>query len=278
MPWQPDSTWSPLTPGSGISNGGVWRTSDGLVVKRLLPGAENPAHYTYWRRQAEVAASRLLETTTGLRAPRCVRVEHDPDGITLWTEAIDGGAVEVIDAAAALGRFNANELKPADWFARQVLRDRLANDERRGGWVALESAAVVPEPVRRSGARLWSRRHAVLAELDRLPQTLVHGDFHPLNLLGRDGDVVIATDWEQFGIGPVGFDLGYLLLSTDHPLEKLVAAYRVGDAEVVRRGTVLTAAVTAVARAAWSLGQPEPGDHVERLVRLADVVAEAVEG
>jgi hypothetical protein len=40
---------------------------------------------------------------------------------------------------------------------------------------------------------------------------------------------VVAIDWEQFGIGPVGAELG----------------------------------------------QPEPGDHLDRLNRLADIVAEA---
>ncbi|TDW93857.1 hypothetical protein EV137_1153 [Kribbella pratensis] len=47
-------------------------------------------------------------------------------------------------------------------------------------------------------------------------------------------------------------------------------------ADSVRRGAVLIAAVTLVARAAWALGQPDPGVHVERLVTLSAVVDEAV--
>jgi aminoglycoside phosphotransferase (APT) family kinase protein len=93
-----------------------------------------------------------------------------------------------------------------------------------------------------------------------------------VNLLGRDGDDVIAVDWEQFGLGPAGFDLGYLALAVDTPLDELVAAHG-GD---VRRGAVLVAAYTGVSRAAWALRQPEPGDHVERLARLSAIVDEAV--
>jgi aminoglycoside phosphotransferase (APT) family kinase protein len=122
-----------------------------------------------------------------------------------------------------------------------------------------------------------------MAELDRLPQLVVHGDVHLPNLLRRDGDDVIAVDWDQFGIGPLGFDLGYLLQSTHAPAGELVAAYQAGSsaawpADQVRRGAVLTAAVTVVARAAWSLGQPDPGEHVDRLLGTAELVAEAADG
>ena len=263
-----------------MSNGGVWRTPDGFVVKRLLPGVERPDHYAYWRRQAEVASSGLVEETTGLRAPRCLKVESDPEGISLWMDAVATTTIGPVESAVALGRFGLNELGHAEWFARRILRDRLANDEQRGGWARLASDPGLPAELREHCEHLWVRRADVMRALDRLPQQVIHGDAHPLNLLRRDGDDVIAVDWEQFGIGPLGFDLGYLLLSTDHPLDELLLGYQDGSVgawptELVRRGTVLTAAVTVVARAAWSLGQPEPGDHVDRLLRLADVVAEA---
>jgi aminoglycoside phosphotransferase (APT) family kinase protein len=79
---------------------------------------------------------------------------------------------------------------------------------------------------------LWVRRDAALAVLDELPRVPTHGDAHPVNLLGRDGDDVLAIDWEQFGLGPAGFDLGYLLLAVDRPLDQLLAAHG-GDLDAV---------------------------------------------
>jgi aminoglycoside phosphotransferase (APT) family kinase protein len=139
--------------------------------------------------------------------------------------------------------------------------------ESRGGWDALTRAGLSSPAIE----ELWVRRDAALAVLNGLPRVPTHGDAHPVNLLGRDGDDVIAIDWEQFGLGPAGFDLGYLALAVDNPFDTLVAAHG-GD---VRRGAVLVAAYTGVSRAAWALGQPEPGDHVERLVRLSEVIDEA---
>jgi hypothetical protein len=94
-----------------------------------------------------------------------------------------------------------------------------------------------------------------------------------VNLLGRDGADVLAIDWEQFGLGPAGFDLGYLLLGTDASLDTLVAAHGGGG---TRCGAALVAAYTGVSRAAWALDQPRSGDHVARLDTLTSVIDEAV--
>lgn len=64
----------------------------------------------------------------------------------------------------------------------------------------------------------------------------------PANLLGRDGDDLLAIDWEQFSLGPAGFDLGYFLLAVDVPRD-----------------------------------EPHPGDHVRRMLDLFTVVAEAAD-
>ncbi|WP_433168552.1 phosphotransferase family protein [Kribbella sp. CA-247076] len=263
MTWRPSPEWYPLTTGTGQATGGVWLTNDGVVVKRLVSGVENARHHAYWRRQALVASSGLVTTTPGLRSPACLGVEEDPDGITLRLARVEAATWSPQALAAALGRFAGAEVDEPTWGAREVLRDRLRTVERRGGWSALPQYEA-----------LWVRRDAALAELDALPRVPTHGDAHPVNLLGRDGDDVLAIDWEQFGLGPAGFDLGYLLLAVDTPLNELLDAHG-GQTDAVRRGAVLVAAYTAVSRAAWALTQPDPGDHLERLETLSDVIDEA---
>ncbi|WUJ69026.1 aminoglycoside phosphotransferase family protein [Kribbella soli] len=268
MPWNPSPAWRPLTSGTGQATGGVWLTPDGQVVKRLLPGVEDPRHHAYWERQALVAESGVVAGTPGLRAPVCLGVGRDSAGITLRMAYTPAAEWTGEGLAEALGRFAGCSVGEPGWGARGVLRDRLRAVELRGGWDGLKRAGLSSPAIE----ELWGRREAALGVLDGLPRVPTHGDAHPVNLLGRDGDDVIAVDWEQFGLGPAGFDLGYLALAVDTPLDELVAAHG-GD---VRRGAVLVAAYTGVSRAAWALTQPEPGDHVERLARLSPIVDEAV--
>lgn len=274
MSWQPSPAWQPLTSGTGQATGGVWRTPAGEVVKRLVPGVSDPRHHAFWERQALVAESGVVAGTPGgLRAPVCLGVERDADGITLRTAYTSPVEWAPESLAAGLGRFAACSAAEPAWGARDVLRDRLRTVERRGGWRALGRAGFGSAAIE----ELWARREAALAVLDGLPRVPTHGDAHPVNLLGRDGDDVVAIDWEQFGLGPAGFDLGYLLLAVDVPLEDLLAAY-VGDRSTgaARCGAVLVAAYTGVSRAAWALMQPDPGDHISRLATLSAVVDEAV--
>ncbi|TCC16993.1 aminoglycoside phosphotransferase family protein [Kribbella speibonae] len=267
MPWHPASDWKPLTSGTGQATGGVWRTPDGQVVKRLVRGVTDPRHHAFWERQALVAESGVVAGMPGLRAPACWGVERDADGITLRMAYTTAVAWSAEGLAGALGRFAGCSVAEPDWGARDVLRDRLRTVERRGGWGALSRAGLATPAIE----ELWARRESALDILDGLPRVPTHGDAHPVNLLGRDGDDVIAIDWEQFGLGPAGFDVGYLLLAVDVPLDDLVAAH--GGEEAVRCGAALVAAYTGVWRAAWALTQPHPGDH---LVGLAGVVEEAV--
>jgi len=269
MSWLPSPDWQPLTAGTGQSTGGVWLTPAGQVVKRLVPGVDDPRHHAYWKRQALVASSGIVATTHGLRSPDCLGVEEDPAGITLRMAAVAPADWAPDELAAALGWFGRCQVDEPGWGARDVLRDRLRTVERRGGWAALARTGLGSAAI----DELWVRREAGLAALDKLPRVPTHGDAHPVNLLGRDGDDVIAIDWEQFGLGPAGFDLGYLALAAHTPLDELVAAHG-GD---VGRGAVLVAAYTGVSRAAWSLGRRDPGDHIDRLLQLEPIINEAAE-
>ncbi|MEV0285423.1 MULTISPECIES: phosphotransferase [unclassified Kribbella] len=266
MTWQPSRSWRPLTTGTVQATGGVWLTGDGQVVKRLVPGVEDPRHHGYWRRQALVASSGVVASTPGLRSPVCLGVEQDASGITLRMARVEPVVWSGEALAGAPGRFARGKVAEPSWDARNVLRDRLTTVERRGGWSAL--------PRHPATDALWVRRAAALDVLDTLPRVPTHGDVHPVNLLGRTGDDVLAIDWEQFGLSPAGFHLGYLLLAVDTPLDELLAAQG-GDLDAVRRGAVLVAAYTGVSRAAWSLTRPAPRHHLDTFEQLLPVIEEA---
>src|SRR5215218_9194935 len=105
MTWHPAADWRPVTSGTGQSNGGVWLTSDRQVVKRLVPGVEDPRHHAYWQRQALVAESGIVAATPGLRSPSCLAVERDPAGITVRMAYVSPARSSPHGLAAALGRF-----------------------------------------------------------------------------------------------------------------------------------------------------------------------------
>ena len=88
----------------------------------------------------------------------------------------------------------------------------------------------------------------------------------PANLPGRSGDDVVAVDWGTVGIGPVGADLGYYLLSAREEFEPLLDAYLLGlpDGLATREQAALGASVTAVYtvlnRAEWALARVAGGE------------------
>ena len=210
--WEPQPGWLSVPGGTGPSTVGVWRTELGgqpLAVKRLArPGPGDPAelsdptHFAYWRREADVAESGLALSTPGLRGP-VTAVEEDAAGITLTSDWVEDAGTNGLFVAHALGRFAAADLGDRPWLARDLLRRRIARVEHRGGWptLARTSAADLADS-------LWSRREHFLQQYDALPPVAHHGDVAAGNLRGRDGDLVVAIDWQSLGSGPVGTDLG----------------------------------------------------------------------
>jgi hypothetical protein len=270
--WQPEPGWHPLPGGTGTSTVGVWRTVLGgrpVVVKRLArPGDHDPAelsaprHFAYWRRSADVVTSRIgLERTAGLRAPVLTSVEEDDEGITLVQDWVEDAANSGLFCAVALGRFAGAELGDHAWLARHQLRDRLARVERRGGWPTLARTTVADV-----ADHLWRRRTALLDELDALPQVAQHGDPAPVNLPGRQGDDVVAIDWSCVGHGPVGHDLGLLMLGAREEFEPLLDAYLLGlrpglaTREQAAQGARVSAVLTALSRAEWALSRVAGGE------------------
>lgn len=268
--WEPDPAWHPVSGGTGTSTVGVWRTQragDPLVIKRLAaPRHDDPSelsdprHFAYWRREADVAVSRVVDASPGLRST-VLDVAEDDDGITLTREWVEDAALNGLYLAHALGRFAGADIGRGRWLAVDQLRDRLGRVERRGGWPTLARTTVADV-----ADRLWSRRETLLREVDALPLVPQHGDPAAQNFPGRDGDDVLAIDWATLGRGPVGADLGLLLQGAREDAEPLLDAYLMGlpdglaTREEAMLGMRVSAAYTALSRAEWALARVAGGE------------------
>lgn len=269
--WQPEPGWHPLPGGSGPSTVGVWRAAFGdqpVVIKRLaLPEVDDPPemldprHPAYWRREADVLLTGIVQGTRGLRGVTAA-VDEDATGITLTREWVEDAAVSGLFVAVALGRFAGAELPRPRFLAADLLRTRLDRTERlAGGWPTLARTTVADV-----ADHLWSRRHTLLDQLDALPQVPLHGDPIAANLPGRAGDDLVGIDWGSLGVGPVGVDLGLHAVPAREGFEPLLDAYRLGlppglaDPDDVLHGARVAAVLTALSRAEWALARAAPGE------------------
>lgn len=272
--WEPDPSWTRLRSGGGGSTVGLWSAeADGRrwVVKRLAPPDDpvlhDPRHAGYWRREAEVAMHADRFAGPGLVLPAVRRVDEDAGGVTIWFEDVPGPPPTALFAARALGAFAAGPPPDLPWASRSLLAGRLSMAEVRGGWPTLRRTTLADV-----SEALWSRRGHWLDRLAAGRQGPVHGDVTPGNLLGSRGEDVVAVDWQCFGAGPVGADLGYYALSCREDFDVLLDAFLDGVAtvddspptasareEVVAAARV-TAVYTALSRAEWVLSVAARGE------------------
>lgn len=297
-PYDAEQLYSPVAGATG----GVWRVrmADGaLVLKVLRPGddgsprwraSSDEANGYYWRREARALAQGPLTeafagTPDGLRPVRCHAVVERADGsIALWLEDLTGAPAagwpfeRYHRAARQLGhaqaRLASSTLLDAPWLSQTWLREYAARHHDAGDvlddptlWYSPLARAVFTRPQPLETAALWRGVPARLDELDALPQTLTHFDFHPGNLFDAAGDTVVL-DWAYAGRGPVGLDAAALVLEAvfDYhvPGERIgelfdlvAAGYAAGhaaaggplDAAGVRRSMALAATT----KLAWTL-------------------------
>jgi hypothetical protein len=271
--WQPDPAWVALPTGGGPATVGVWRAAhEGrpAIVKRLgrptaddPPALEDRQHGGYWRREAEVALSLGVVDGPGLVPPEYLRCEEDEDGITLWSEEVAAEPPTSLLVARSLGRFAGAPYVETAWAARRTLTDRLAIAESRGGWPTLNRTTLADV-----ADHLWTNRATWTQRRDAAPTGRLHGDAVPANFLATRGEDVVAVDWQGFGVGPVGTDLGYFALSAREDFEILLETYLEGlaasgtdaDPELVRTSATVMCVYTVFSRAEWALSRVAPGE------------------
>lgn len=270
--WQPDPAWTVLRGGGGPATVGIWRArvadKDAIVKRLRKPGPDETVladrtHAGYWRREVEVALDPKVVDGPGLVPAAVLRLEEDDEGATVFTEETVADPPTSLFVARALGRFAGAPYVEVGWAARRTLLDRLAFAEDRGGWPTLSRTTLAD-----TAAHLWEHRGRWLASYGSGPMGRLHGDAVPGNFLASRGDEVIAVDWQGFGIGPIGSDLGYFALSAREDFDVLLEAYLRGLAEAGSAADPAAAAAAATvfvvytvfSRAEWALSRVAPGE------------------
>jgi hypothetical protein len=187
-----------------------------------------------WNREVLTYQSGVLaDLPAGLAAPCCFGIGEGAGLVWLWLEDLADAVgprwpiARFALAARHLGRLNgaylaARPLPDYLWLQRTLLRWRVRRNE--AFWAAFEALRDTPwgrrcwpDDLAGRGLRLWQRREALLDLLDRLPQTLVHGDADRRNLFARQGpagDETVAIDWAFTGIAAVGEELVNLVVAS----------------------------------------------------------------
>ena len=197
--------------------------------------SDAPAHWNYWRREAEVYRSDMLhDLPHDFGVPRCYAVrEETPATLWLWMEDIHGLPATQWPlqryqlAAQHLGQFQGQyahrKLPIFPWLSRQWLR----------AWVPTEDAValkLITDPTRWQHhllaanwssthadrvVSLWRQRSVFLTTIEQMPQTVCHLDFWPPNLFSRPTqggqDQTVFLDWSQVGLGAYGEDIANLV-------------------------------------------------------------------
>jgi hypothetical protein len=221
---------------SGHARTGVPVVPWAVVLKTThrLPDHDDPDDWNYWKREALLYASGLLDDLPpGLRAAQCFLVEErPPDSVWLWLEMLRDVHADRWPRARyrtvgeQLGCFNGAYLTGrvipdapwlqgswlrsyVDWYGPHLaaLPQHLDHPVIRRAWPAPTAARVL---------QLWNDAATLLDALDRLPQTFCHRDVFVRNCFLRtnaaDVNDVTAIDWAFAGRGAVGEEAAGLLL------------------------------------------------------------------
>ena len=242
--------------GGGAFNTAVYRftgeirqremTGPASLILKIVHAAEqqHPSDNYYWKREAEVYRSDLLNSLSGpFVGSQCYGVIEYSDASWLWLEAVDEslpGAwplAQFETVAGHLGQFNGTyAVAPAmpdfPWLSQDFIRQDVSMALSDADFArCLEHPSVrrfLPAPGAERVLRLLDERETFLDVFDGMSQTLCHFDAFRHNLFARlaaDGSPqTVAIDWSFAGIGPIGVELVSLmwvsLLYEEYPLDR----------------------------------------------------------
>ena len=185
--------------------------------------SEDPRHWNYWRREADVYQSDL-PGRLGMRAPTLLGSFERGDDVVLWLDAVTGttGIASTVDslgvAANALGRAQGPADLPDDDFLSRGFVAEYAASKPAPISLLYEDAAwehplieqCWPASIRSDFQAMYEGRSKLHDLLLDLPRTVAHLDVWPNNIIGTaDGPVFL--DWAFCGDGAVGEDIGNLI-------------------------------------------------------------------
>ena len=200
-------------------------------VLKILHEWERDGDPQCWSREARFYPSGVYDCLpAGLTVPRCYELEEKGGEYRLWLEDVAGrrglelSAADYGVAARGLGRFQGQymagrPLPDFDWLAglnwrRETTGDmgpyaigRIRNGELDGSATHLRLKGMLS-----ALDGLWARRDDLSREVESLPRTLAHRDFHADNIFARENGggtpETVLIDWDCAGVGVVGEDIG----------------------------------------------------------------------
>jgi hypothetical protein len=277
-----------------------------LVVKDLSLAAMSPE-------ARRVRPDFLYEPHREIQVYRWI-LPHAPEGTPTWfgavtnatarqywlfLERVEGlelrhvGRLSVWRSAARwIARFH--RAFPETSVGRLVQTSRLLVYDAAFYWMWLERAqrfAAGRPRVRRIVDRIAGRYSKVVARLVRLPQTLIHGEFYPCNIvIDRTGAAVrvCPVDWEMAAIGPGLMDIASLTTGWSararHALTAAYCAEGAGEtgaetspAEAIATDLDCCRLHLAVRMLGWSDAWQPPPQHAHDWIADAARIADQLE-
>ena len=233
-------------------------------------------------RDREIEAYRDILAPAGLDVPACYGALAERGRRWLFLESVDGiplwqaaGTSAWDEAARWLATLHA-PAAPRD--GTHLLRYDAAYLH---GWLARAQALTAAGALDAVGA-VWEQ---VVRRLAAWPRSVVHGDFHPSNVLVQNAAAhprVRPVDWELAGIGPGLLDLAALTSGawSAAECERIVLAYHGALAPDARprRGDLLDALkhcrlFVAVQWLGWSDAWSPPAEHAHDWLSEATALA-----